>query len=162
MSRILYEIRCKCKEDISITKKRKSANRTEGKPLIYPKSNELTSKTFQIKYEEQLSSVAKCLLNSFQHKYFYYAVDDILYLCKSNAKERENLLAILYSPVLLLQNNLFINFFDIWIQEIYITEVLKSNKFLKTTDSSVESFHSITIKLLYRTKTPVKQQESLW
>lgn len=162
MTRILYEIRCKCKEDISITKKRKSMNRTEGKPLVYPKSNELTSKTFQIKYEKQLSSVAKCLLNSFQHKYFYYAVDDILYLCNSNPKERDNLLAILYSPVLLLQNNLFINFFDIWIQEIYITEVFKSNKFLNTTDSNLESFHSITIKLLYRTKTPVKRQESLW
>jgi hypothetical protein len=162
MNRILYESRCKCKEDISITKKRKSANRSEGKPLVYPKSNELTSKTFQIKYEKQLSSVAKCLLNSLQRKYFYYAVDDILYLCKSNLKEREDLLAILYSPVLLLQNNFSINFFDIWIQEIYITEVLKSNKFLKTTDSSVESFYSITIKFLYRTKTPVKQQESLW
>jgi hypothetical protein len=115
-----------------------------------------------MKYEKQLSSVAKCVLNSLQHKYFYYAVDDILYLCKSDLKERENLLAILYSPVLSLQNNLLINFFDIWIQEIYITEVLKSNKFLKTTDSNLESFHSITIKLLYRTKTPVKQQESLW
>lgn len=162
MNRILYEIRCKCKEDISITKKRKSTNRTEGKPLVYPNSNELTSKTFQIKYEKQLSLVAKCLLNSFQHKYLYYAVDDILYLCKSNPKERDNLLAILYSPVLSLQNNLFINFFDIWIQEIYITEIFKSNKFLKPTDSNLESFHSITIKLLYRPKTPVKRQESLW
>jgi len=162
MNRILYEIRCKCKEEISVTKKRKSTNRSEGKPFVYPNPNELTSKTFQIKYEKNLSSVAKFLLNSFQNKYLYYAIDDILYLLKSNPSERDNLLALLYSPVLSLQNNFSINFFDIWIQEIYITEVSKTNKFLQMTDSSFESFHSITIKLLYRTKIPIKQQESLW
>lgn len=162
MNRILYDIRCKCKEEISVTKKRKLTNRSEGKPFVYPNPNELTSKTFQIKYEKELSSVAKFLLNSFQHKYFYYAIDDILYLFNSNPKERDNLLAILYSPVLALQNNLFVNFFDIWIQEIYITEVSKPNKFLKATDSNLESFHSITIKFLYKTKTPIRQQESLW
>ena len=162
MNRILYEIRCKCKEEISVTKKRKSTNRSEGKPFSYPSSTELTSKTFQIKYEKQLSSVAKFLLNSFQNKYLYYAIDDILYLLKSNRSERENLLALLYSPVLSLQNNLSINFFDIWIQEIYINDVFKTNKFLKTDSKNFESFHYITIKLLYRTKTPVKKQESLW
>jgi hypothetical protein len=50
MNQILYENRCKCNEEFSITKKRKST-RSEGKPLQYPKSNEITSKTFQIKYE---------------------------------------------------------------------------------------------------------------
>jgi hypothetical protein len=48
MNRILYENRCRCNEEISITKKRKSTSRSEGKPLQYPKSNEITSKTFQI------------------------------------------------------------------------------------------------------------------
>ena len=80
MNRILYEIRCKCNEEISVTKKRKSTNRSEGKPFFYPNSTELTSKTFQIKYDKRLSSVAKFLLNSFQNKYLYYAIDDIVYL----------------------------------------------------------------------------------
>jgi len=162
MNRILYEIRCKCNEEISVTKKRKSINRSEGKPVLYPNPGELTSKTFQIKYEKQFSSVAKFLLNSFQNKYLYYAIDDILYLLNSNPSERDNLLALLYSPVLSLQNNLSINFFDIWIQEIYINDVSKTNKFLKTNLQSVETFHYITVKLLYRTKVPVKKQESLW
>jgi hypothetical protein len=162
MNRILYEIRCKCKEEISVTKKRKSTNRSEGKSLIYPNLNELTSRTFQIKYEKSLSSVARFLFNSFQNKYFYYAIDDILYLLNSNPIERDNLLSLLYSPVLSLQNNFSINFFDIWIQEIYIAEVSKTNKFLKTNDPNLESFHYITIKLLYRAKVPMKQQESLW
>jgi hypothetical protein len=162
MNRILYEIRCKCNEEISVTKKRKSINRSEGKPVLYPNPGELTSKTFQIKYEKQLSSVAKFLLNSFQNKYLYYAIDDILYLLNSNPSERDNLLALLYSPVLSLQNNLSINFFDIWIQEIYINDVGKTNKFLQTNSQNFEIFHYITVKVLYRTKVPVKKQESLW
>ena len=76
MNRILYEIRCRCKEEFSVIKKRKSNNRSEGKPLQYPNPNEITSKTFQIKYEKKLSSIAKLVLNSFQKKYLYYAIDD--------------------------------------------------------------------------------------
>jgi hypothetical protein len=130
MNRILYENRCRCNEEFSITKKRKSTTRSEGKPLQYPKSNEITSQTFQIKYEKKLSSTAKVILNSFQNKYIYYAIDDILYLLKGNPIERDNLLAILYSPVLSLQNNFSINFFDIWIREVYIEEISKVNKFI--------------------------------
>jgi hypothetical protein len=81
--------------------------------------------------KKKLSSIAKFILNSFQNKYIYYAIDDILYLLKSNPIERDNLLAILYSPVLSLQNNFSVNFFDIWIREIYINEISKVNKFLK-------------------------------
>ena len=80
MNRILYDSRCRCKEEFSITKKRKSNGRSEGKSLQYP--NEIMSKTFQIKYENKLSFVAKFILNSFRNKYLYYAMDDILYLLK--------------------------------------------------------------------------------
>ena len=162
MTRILYEIRCKCNEEISITKKRKTTNRSEGKPFLYPNPTELTSKTFQIKYDKPLSTVAKFLLNSFQNKYLYYVIDDILYLLNSNQSERDNLLALIYSPILSLQNNFSINFFDIWIQEIYINDVVKTNKFLSSVSQNFEPFNYITIKLLYRTKVPVKKQESLW
>ena len=162
MNRILYELRCKCKEESSITKKRQLNTRSEGKPLQYPDLDEITSKTFQIKYENKLSSVAKFLLNSFQNKYLYYAIDDILYLLKSNPTEQEDLLTILYSPVLSIHNNLSINFFDIWIHEIYIHEVSKVNKFLTQKSKNLEQFSYITIKLLYKTRLPVKKQESLW
>lgn len=163
-------IECICKlkdkeredNELSISEKRKPSNRSEGKPLLYPNSNELLSKTFQIKFERNLSSLTKLLLNSFQHKYLYYAIDDILYLLKSNPIERDNVLAILYSPVLSLQNNLSINFFDIWIHELYISEASKVNKFLTPECKNSEPFTYITIKLLYRTKTPIKKQESLW
>jgi hypothetical protein len=160
MNQILYENRCRCNEEFSITKKRKSITRSEGKPLQYP--NDITSKTFQIKYEKRLSSIAKVILNSFQNKYIYYAIDDVLYLLKANPAERDNLLAILYSPVLSLQNNFSINFFDIWIREVYIEEIAKVNKFLSNECQTSGQFSYITIKLLYKTRVPVKKQESLW
>jgi hypothetical protein len=162
MNRILYENRCKCNEEFSITKKRKSNIRSEGKPLQYPKPSEITSKTFQMKYHKNLSPTAKFILNSFHNKYIYYAIDDILYSFKSNPIERDNLLAVLYSPILSLQNNFSVNFFDIWIREIYIDEISKSNKFLKKDSETLEQFNYITIKLFYKTKVPVKKQESLW
>lgn len=162
MNRVLYENRCKCNEEFSIIKKRKSIIRSEGKPFQYLNSNEVTSKIFQIKYEQRLSTTAKLILNSLHNKYIYYAIDDILYLLKSDPVERENILAILYSPVLSLQNNFSVNFFDIWIRDIYIDETRKSNKFLKNDSKNLEHFSYITIKLFYKTRIPAKKQESLW
>ena len=162
MNKILYENRCKCNEEFSITKKRKLTTKSEGKPLQYPKPNEIISKTFQIKYDKKLSTTSKFILNSFQNKYIYYAIDDILYLFELNQTERNNLLAILYSPVLSLQNNFFVNFFDIWIREIYIEEVSKVNKFLTQDSQTSEQFSYIIIKFFYKTRVPVKKQESLW
>ena len=162
MNRILYENRCKCNEEFSIIKKRKSTTKSEGKPLQYPKPNEIISKTFQIKYDKKLSTTSKFILNSFQNKYIYYAIDDILYTFKSSSAERNNLLAILYSPILSLQNNFSVNFFDIWIREVYIEEVSKTNKFLIKDLQPLNQFSYITIQFFYKTKVPVKKQESLW
>jgi len=162
MNRILYENRCKCNEEFSVTKKRRSNTRSEGKPFQYPKPSELTSKTFQIEYHENLSSTAKFILNSFQNKYIYYAIDDIIYSLKSDPVERDNLLAVLYSPILSLQNNFLVNFFDIWIRDIYIDEISKPNKFLKYDSANLEKINYITIKLFYKTRVPIKKQESLW
>jgi hypothetical protein len=162
MNRILYENRCKCNEEFSITKKRKSNSRSEGKPLQYPKPTELTSRTFRIEYNENLSLAAKFILNSFQNKYIYYAIDDILYSFRSNPIERDNLLAVLYSPILSLQNNFLVNFFDIWIRDIYIEEISKTNKFLKKDSENLYKVTYITIKLFYKTRVPIKKQESLW
>lgn len=162
MNRILYENRCRCNEEFSVTKKRKSMTRSEGKPLQYPKSNEITSQTFQIKYEKKLSLTATAILNSFQNKYIYYAIDDLLYSLKSNIVERDNLLSVLYSPIISLQNNFSVNFFDIWINEIYIEEMSNQNKFLMNPSQNSKKFTSITIKLFYKTRVPIKKQKSLW
>jgi len=162
MNQILFENRCKCNEEISVIKKRKSTNRSEGKPLQYPKSTEIKCKTFQIKYDGKLSLIAKFILNSFRNKYLYYGMDDILYQFGLDSNEYETLLAILYSPIISLQNNYCVNFFDIWVNEIYIEEDSKPNKFLSNEFQSLSQFTYITVKFFYKTKIPTKKQESLW
>ena len=163
MSQIFYEKRCRCKEEFLITKKRKFATRSEGKPHKYPDfDEEIPSKIFHIQYEKKLSLEAKFILNSFKNKYLYYAIDDILYLFHSNTIEQENLLAILYSPVLSLHNNMSINFFDIWIQEIYIHEVPQVNRFLKQNGEVLKTLHYITLKLIYKPKRTLKKKTMLW
>ena len=162
MNQIPYVKRCKCNKKLVVTKKRKSITRSEGKVFQYPKPDEIISKTFQVKYEKKLSSTAKLLLNSFQNKYIYYAIDDILYSFKLNSAEQKNLLTILYSPIISLQNNFSVNFFDIWIREIYIDEISKSNKFLKTSSQTSKQFSYIIIKFFYKTNMPIKKRESLW
>ena len=162
MNRILYNNRCKCNEKISIKKKQTLKKRSEGKPLQYPKSNEIVSKVFHISYKKNLSPTAKIILNSFQNKYIYYAIDDILYAFRYNPSERDSLLAILYSPILSLQNNFSINFFDIWIREVYIDEISKTNKFFNHESKTFKQSNLITIQFLYKVSIPVKKQESLW
>lgn len=164
MNRILYNNRCKCNEKISIKKKRTLKKRSEGKPLQYPdpESNEILSKVFYISYKKNLSLTAKIILNNFQNKYVYYAIDDILYALKYNPSERDNLLAILYSPILSLQNNFSVNFFDIWIREVYIDEISKPNKFFIQESKTFKQSNLITIKFFYTISLPVKKEESLW
>ncbi len=162
MNRILYDNRCKCNEESFINKKRKVSTRSEGKPLQYPKSNEISSKTFHIKYDKQLSLTAKFIFNSFQNKYIYYAIDEILYMFNLNSTEQENLLSILYSPILSLHNNFSVNFFDIWIREVYIEESPKSNRFSKNNSQTANQFTYITIKFFYKTRVPLKKHQFLW
>lgn len=159
---IFSDFRCKCKEDISITKRRKLNTRSEGRRFLYPKSNQLKMKTFQIKYNKEFSSKVKCLINSFQNKYLYHAIEDILDLLKSTPIERENLLAIIYTPIISLQNNFYIDFFDIWIHQISINQISKENRFLTKKNKMLHSFNYITITFLYNTKQPSQKRESLW
>jgi hypothetical protein len=128
----------------------------------YPNFTDLKSKTFYLKYDQDLSKLDKMMVNNFQNKYLYHAIDDILYSFKSEPRVQDKLLSILYSPVLYLQNNFSIDFFDIWIDEVYIQQPLKVNKFLAKNTPNLEPFSYITIKFLYTTKLPVKKAEPLW
>jgi len=162
------------KIEFVITQKRKIKPRNNGKILSYPKNfskirskyfqmkYKIGSKTFQMKYQNNLSLTAKFILKNFQNKYIYYAIDDILYLLKSKPIERDNLLKILYSPILSLQNNFSVNFFDIWIREVSINEISKTNRFLKNDSKTLKQFNLITIKFFYKIPVPVKKQQSFW
>ena len=130
------------------------------KRKVYPKKYEI--KTFHIRYDKPLSSIVKLTLKSFQAKYLYYAIDDVIYLLRSYPGERDRLLSILHSTVISLQNNLCVNFFDIWIHEIYITEIPKFNKFLTQNHQNLETGNCLTIKFAFTVNTPVKKVDTYW
>jgi len=182
MSILLYRRRCKCKEEFSIRKpkkpKRKRARIIKQCGIPYSEKEddetkeddkdkeddetkeeefEFGSEKFEISYKKNLSSKAKFILSTFENKYIYYAIDDILYLLKSTPNERNNLLGIIYSPIISLQNNFSVNFFDIWIDIIYIQEIIKKNRFLNNKTKTLKKDHLITITLSYKIRTPVKK-----
>lgn len=163
MNKIQYTRRCKCKEkkkDKTLGIKKKLG--TKRKLISYPEPYEIESKTFRIQYHQNLSLKAKSVLNSFNKKYLYHAIDDVLEVFRSNSTEKKKLLTILYSPVLSLQNNFSIDFFDIWIKEIYINEIPKSNKFLKPENPMIKKFNYITIKFFYKVSLPIQKKLPLW
>ena len=71
-------------------------------------------------------------------------------------------MSVLYSPLISLQNNFSVNFLDIWIQEIYIDEIPKTNRFIDNELKFSKEFTLIIIKFFYKTKVTGKQQELLW
>ena len=115
--------------------------------LNFPKNFDI--KTINVKSKKKLSPLAKLILQNVRFKHFYYVRDDISYLLKSNPSERDFLLQALYSIVISLQNNLSINYFDMWIYEIYINKVSTHNKFMSQKFQNLEPGEYITIKLAY-------------
>ena len=107
----------------------------------------IKTKTFHIKCEKKLSSLAKSILQSAQSKHFYYVRDDINSGLKSNPIERDFLLQSLYSIVIFVQNNLSTNFLNIWIKEIYINKIVTYNKFINQEYQNLYPEEYITIKL---------------
>lgn len=153
-------------EKIEITEKLKlpyeSKNIFTRWKKSYPNANVIKSKTVCIKYDNELSPVDKIMLTSFQNKYFYHVIDDITCSFKSKSIQQNNLLSIIYQPILYLQNNFYVDFFDIWIGSIYINQEPIVNKFLAADISNLKPFNYITINLLYTTKRPIKRVEPLW
>ena len=119
-------------------------------------------KTFNVKCDNELSSLAKIVLKSFKFKLYYYTVDDLLYLLKSKPEERDYLLQILHSSVIFLQNNLYVNFFDIYIYDISINEISNFNRFVNEQSESFKVSNTITIKLAYQVKPVTKKLETTW
>ena len=119
-------------------------------------------KTFSVKCDNKLSPLAKTILQSFNFKLYYYVIDDLLYLLKSNLDERDYLLQILNSSVIFLQNNLYVNYFDIYIYDISINEVSKFNRFINNQSNSFKVSNIITIKLAYQLKPVPKKLETIW
>ena len=119
-------------------------------------------KTFTIKYNKKLSKRAKVILQSFRLKVYYYVIDDILYLLKSDPDESEYLVQILNSTAIFLQNNFGVNFFDIYIYDIQVNNIPKFNRFTNYQNESLKISNNITIKLAYQVKPIEKPSETTW
>jgi hypothetical protein len=115
--------------------------------LDFPEEFEI--KTFNVKCEKNLSPLSKSILQSAKCKHYYYVLDDISDRLKSNPIESAFLSQALNSTVISLQNNLSINFLDIWVYEIYINKVSNHNKFMNQKSQNLEPSEYITIKLAY-------------
>lgn len=127
--------------------------------IVDPKFN---IKTFNIKCDKNLSPLAKIIIKSFKFKLYYYVIDDLLYLLKSNPNERDYLLQTLHSTVLFLQNSLYINYFDIYVYDISIDEVSKFNRFINQKVEKFQVSNNLTIKLAYQVKSVTKKLETTW
>jgi len=119
-------------------------------------------KSFNVKYDNKISILAKTVLQSFKFKLYYYVIDDLLYLLKSNIQERDYFLQILHSSAIFLHNNLYVNFFDIYIYEIGINEVKFLNRFVDPQSDKYQISNYITIKFAYQVKPVTKKFETIW
>jgi hypothetical protein len=119
-------------------------------------------KSFNIKYDNKISMLAKTVLQSFKFKLYYYVIDDLSYLLKSNIQERDYFLQILNSSAIFLHNNLYVNFFDIYIYEIGINEVKNLNRFIDSESDKYQISNYITIKFAYQVKPVTKKFETIW
>ena len=89
-------------------------------------------------------------------------LNDLLYLLKANPTELNYLLQILHSTVIFLQNNLYVNFFDIYVYDISINEVSKFNRLVNHQSDYFKVSNDITIKLAYQVKPITKKLETIW
>lgn len=119
-------------------------------------------KTFNVKYDNKISIVTKTVLQSFKFKLYYYVIDDLLYLLKSNIQERNYFLQILHSSAIFLHNNLYVNFFDIYVYEIVINEVKNLNRFVYRQSDKDQISNYITIKFAYQFKPVTQKFETVW
>ena len=127
--------------------------------IVDPKFN---IRTFNIKCDKKLSPLTKILIKSFKFKLYYYVIDDLLDLLKSNQEERDYLLKTLHSTVIFLQNSLHINYFDIYVYDISINKVPRFNRFINQKSEQFQVSNNITIKLAYQVKPVAKKLETTW
>lgn len=163
MNQIQFKNRCKCNETFLTIKKQNAPLISEGKPFQYPQLGNVLSKTICIKYPYKISLKTKFLFNSFQNKYLFYAIDDIIADTSLILTERETLLSLLYSCATYLKNHFLIDFFDIWLHNICIQEELVVNKFINHKSKKLLNLNNyITIQVFYKTQLQAPNKKSLW
>ena len=91
---------------------------------------------------------------------FYKSVELLSDL--SNTTERTFILQIIYSAVTYAENNHYANLLKVWIDNIYIKKVIKSNNFLNKKSERLENSYYIIIKFGFEYKAVPVKKNSIW
>lgn len=162
----------------------KTKERREPKPLEYPRPERgcigaddfgdlipnpkcydplPEGQTFRLQLSSPLSPTLKPLLASWKDKYLWYALDDLLDVFRTQPTEQQRMLGLLAGPVIRLQNRDSIDFFKIWIQQVWMEETpVSPNRFLAADRRPSDSTTLITLELCYQESRITPKPTPLW
>ena len=112
------------------------------------------------KWDYQLSFNVLKVLKNIQKRSFYKSIEIISSIL--NVFERNYLLQILYSAVAYVENNYSANLLKLWIDDIHIQKVGKTNSFLYEKTNQLSCSYYIIINLGFEYKDFPVKKESLW
>ena len=66
--------------------------------------------------------------------------------------------------MLSLHNEFTVNFFDIWIDSVYLNDSFQTNRFCNSQNNNFNNLKTTTIvlKLHYFTRSPIRKPDPLW
>ena len=111
-------------------------------------------------YNYKITQNLKKVLKNLRKCSFYKSVEILSNL--SNNIERTFILQIIYSAVTYAENNHYANLLKVWIDNIYIKKVEKSNKFLNKKSGKLESDYYVILNLGFEYKAFPVKKESIW
>ena len=101
--------------------------------------------TLNAKYDYKITQNLKKVLKNLRKCSFYKSVEILSNL--SNNLERTFILQIIYSAVTYAENNHYANLLKVWVDNIYIKKVEKSNKFLDKKSEKLENDYYIILNI---------------
>jgi len=111
-------------------------------------------------YNYKITQNLKKVLKNLRKCSFYKSVEILSNL--SNNIERTFILQIIYSAVTYAENNHYANLLKVWIDNIYIKKVVRSNKFLNKNPGKLENDYYIILNLGFEYKAFPVKKESIW
>jgi hypothetical protein len=112
------------------------------------------------KYNFKVTQNFKKILKNLRKCSFYKSIEILSNL--SDKTERTTILQIIYSVVTYAENNHYANLLKVWIDNIYIKKVVRSNKFLNKNPGKLENDYYIILNLGFEYKAFPVKKESIW
>lgn len=107
-----------------------------------------------------LSQNTNIVLKRLRRRSFYKSIEIVSEI--ENLTERNNILQILYSVATYSENNHSINLLTLWIDNVYIKKIIKTNQFIGIGSQDLQYTYNIIITLGFEYKAPPMKKEPLW